>query len=388
MIPRGQRRSRSLWPLAVLVGIGSVVPHPHPLPTPSPAAGEHRAVEGFGATTRAGNGEAPYHVTRLADTGPGTLREALSRGRRRIVFDVGGTIALESVLRVRGPFITLDASSAPSPGVTLTNHGLAIRGSDGAHDVLVRGLRVRGPVTRQASAKSSHDCVSISHGAYNVVIDHVSISGCRDGAIDITGDSRHLDGLPTRNVTVQWSILADTRKTMLVKYGTARITLHHNLFVRGLVRLPHVSRERQPADPDLTVDMRNNVVWDWAGGFGTSIVAGATANIVNNVYGNPGGALRDRQQAVVVCRGTTTEHPEICGTGPAVGAHAYVEGNVSLDAVDLDRAGTVAVPFAAADVATTAACPAARRVLADAGAGPRDAVDAGYVAMVALGTCA
>ena len=68
-------------------------------------------------------------------------------------------------------------------------------------------------------------------------------------------------------------------------------------------------------------------------------------------------------------------------------AHAYVTGNVSLDGADLDRAGTVTAPFAAPAVTTTAACAAARAVLATAGATPRDPIDAEYLAPVRLEAC-
>jgi hypothetical protein len=388
MIRRWRSTRRSATVLVALGALALGAPD-GTRPAPSGATATPVAPEGFGAATRAGDGQGRHHVTSLADAGPGTLRDALSAGHRWIVFDAPGTIALESRLRVRGAFITIDASGAPPPGITVRHHGLHIDGRDGAHDVVVRGLRIRGSATRDTNVNTSNDCISVSHGAYNVLIERVSVSGCSDGAIDIIGDPAG-QSAPTRDITVQWSLLADTRKTMLIKYGTTRISLHHNLLVRGLVRLPYVTREPLAIDPGLTVDMRNNVVWDWAGGFGTAVVAGATANIVNNVYGNPGGGVRDRGQALIVCRGVSLVAGNgICPAGArAEPADAYVAGNVSLDGVALDRAGTVAVPFAAAPVSTSDACTAARQVLATAGAPPRDPVDAGYVAPVALEGCA
>src|SRR5687767_3683537 len=103
-------------------------------------AAAHAAPEGFGASTLGGSGKATYRVTSLADSGAGTLRDALAQGNRTIVFDVAGTISVRSSLFVRGGYVTIDGSTAPAPGITLAHTGLdapilAIRGDNGAHDV-------------------------------------------------------------------------------------------------------------------------------------------------------------------------------------------------------------------------------------------------------------
>ena len=56
--------------------------------------------EGFGALATGGRGGAVYHVTTLADSGPGSFREAVSRPGRLVVFDVGGVIRLASGVEV------------------------------------------------------------------------------------------------------------------------------------------------------------------------------------------------------------------------------------------------------------------------------------------------
>src|SRR3954464_1932271 len=52
--------------------------------------------EGAGAYATGGRGGDVYHVTSLADSGAGTLREGVNTGGgpRTIVFDIGGTINL------------------------------------------------------------------------------------------------------------------------------------------------------------------------------------------------------------------------------------------------------------------------------------------------------
>jgi hypothetical protein len=275
---------------------------------------------------------------------------------------------------VRGAFVTLDGGTAPPPGITLRGYPLVLQGR-GTHDVIVRDLRVRDSVD---------DCIRVTGGAHRVVLDHVSVSGCGDGSIDIT---------LTHDVTVSWSILAEpaSRTQMLVKYRPERITLHHSLFTLGQQRNPQISRQGDRPAVDTTVDMRNNVVWNWGFGYGTFVLYGPWVNVVNNYYGNPAGDPIDTLQALLVCRGDGVETPEstpACTDGGARSrAWVYASGNVSGDGVDPDRHGTVATPFPAPPVTTQDACSAAALVLAGAGARPRDAHDDAYVAAVTLPGC-
>lgn len=86
-----------------------------------------------------------YRVTNLSDSGPGSLREGfLTQERARIiVFQVSGTIALESPIGL-GPtnsYVTVAGATAPSPGITIKDRGFRV--GSGCHDVLIRHLRIR-----------------------------------------------------------------------------------------------------------------------------------------------------------------------------------------------------------------------------------------------------
>ncbi len=334
------------------------------LASPLPGAGG----QGFGAHTPGGAGQPVVRVWNLLDSGPGSLREALSGGNRTVVFDVAGEILLASDIPVGGSFLTVDGSTAPAPGITLRNFGLVLRGPK-AHDVIIRGIRIR---------NAARDGIWITDGAYNVVVEHVSISGSGDGNIDITREG-------TRDVTVAWSILAEPageEKNMLLAFRQTRVTLHHNLFALAQQRNPQVTYDdtaSRSQDGDTTLDMRNNLVWNWRGGYGTRIRYGARANVVSNYYAAAGG---DASDALVVCRGLDSDAD--CGRDVTNVARAYASGNVSAEAVAVDSEGTELEPFPAPVVDTQPALEAACQVLTDAGVRPADAVDAYYLSQIAL----
>jgi hypothetical protein len=310
--------------------------------------------QGFGSATPGGSGQPVVHVTTLADAGPGSLREAISAGSRTVVFDVGGEIVLDRQLNVEGAFVTIDGATAPAPGITLKKRGLYIRGELGAHDIIVRHLRIHDAVG---------DGVMVGQNTHHVVVDHVSIHGSGDGSIDVTHGAH--------DVTISWCLLAApvTQKSMLIKYRAARISLHHNLFVRGDTRNPQAGNgDEKGFEPttDTTLDMRNNLICAWQVGYGTSIRDGGRANVVNNYYAPLGG---DKRDVLTVAQ-----------------ARAFVQGNVCAVqlASDLNGVGAEQAPFDAPAVTTSPAAEAARAILEGVGARPLDQPDKDALAVVIL----
>lgn len=319
------------------------------------AVGLTEAREGFGASTLGGDGRPVVRVTNLNDAGPGSFRDAVSAGGRTVVFDVGGDIVLSDHVYVTGALITIDGTTAPPPGITLRNRGLILRGNRGAHDVIVRALRVRG---------SSIDGIQIAYGAYNIVLEGLSVSGSADGNLDIT-ESSH-------DITVAWSLFAEPaypHKNSLIKYKPSRITLHHNGFIDATQRNPLISIDDVgSAAVDTTVDMRSNLVWGWGPGRGTMVSNRAQVNLVGNFYGaGPGG---DAEDALIVDT----------ATAPRV----YASGNRTADGRNINVLGTETLPFPAPRVTSEEPCEAAQLVLAFAGVRPLDAVDEGYLSAIAL----
>ena len=333
-------------------------------------------IQGFGAKTRGGNGRAIVHVTNLNDAGPGSLREAVSRGNRTVVFDLGGEITVgNKYIEVLGAFVTIDGSTAPAPGITIKNGGIRISGNKGAHDVIVRSIRIR---------NAPADGVQVFSEAYNVVVDHVAIHGSGDGNLDITHGSR--------DVTVSWSIFAEplSKKSMLIKNNPARITLHHNIFVKGQTRNPQVSIDQAvTAGNDITLDMWNNLIFDWGAGYGTLIRNRARASIVNNFYSSNGG---DKEDALIICSGADVnpKHARECSGGDTRNhARVYLRGNFSADNLsrDINAAGNEVNPFPASYSPTQDACAAAQDAFANAGVRPLDAIDRNALSGVRLASC-
>jgi pectate lyase len=322
-----------------------------------PCANPTGGYEGFGRGATGGAGRALYRVTHREDGGRGSLRDALARGNRCVVFEVGGAIALSRPLPVKGDNVTIDGFTAPAPGITLQGGTLVIRG---ARNVVVRGIRHRG-------APPAADGIRI-YGASDVVIDQVSVSGYGDGAIDVTEQARR--------VTIQWSILGEGNPTAhgfinLIGYGASRVSVHHNLYINGTDRHPYCGRNSVAEEADEPVcDVRNNLIWNYR--HGTSVRADGTANVVNNYYYTAKPASSEASTIYV-----------------RQGGLAYARGNRSANGWDIDALGNRDTPFPAVAPRTTDAVTAARQVLARAGArGPRfglDATDLGYLGQISLG---
>jgi pectate lyase len=307
--------------------------------------------QGFGRNTTGGLGQSIYRVTTLANSGAGSLRDALAIGNRCIVFDVGGTVDMTNAtsLNVRSN-VTIDGLTAPSPGITLVNNKPtgADEGAEppvlnisNVNNVVVRGLRIR---------NSPGDAIRVVNNAFNIVLDRVSVTSFGDGAIDVT--------LGAKDVTIQWSILGRGRPShnfpMLIANGTIGVTVHHNLYIEGSSRNPRCTYGQTLA-AELVCDSRNNLIWNYEGE-GTQIDFRATANIVNNYYFT----TKDMSDLRTI---------RIGREGPPV--EVYVAGNHSQNGFNLEDNGNRSTPFPIdpADVpAFTEARPAALAVKAGAGA--------------------
>ncbi|MEM6959728.1 MAG: hypothetical protein AAF645_28860, partial [Myxococcota bacterium] len=232
---------------------------------------------GPAAVTAGGRGGRIMAVTTLADSGPGSLREAIeASGPRIVVFRVAGIIDLASRLLVRNGDITIAGQSAPGGGITLRGTSrfdvLDIR----AKDVVIRYLRLRAV----RGEPDSTDQIYIGSGAERVVLDHLSLSWANDELYSIwpTGDET------VRDVTLSWSILAET----LEGHATAALCGSNNdsTSIRGVVFEHNLFAHNTHRNPLVKVGQAfvvNNLVYDYSL-WGVGLGGGIEADLIGNVF--------------------------------------------------------------------------------------------------------
>ncbi len=351
--------------------------------TPAAPAAQVRAfpgADGFGAFTVGGRGGRVLRVTTLADSGPGSLRAAVeARGPRTVIFDIGGTIALQAPLVIRHPGITIAGQTAPGDGITLRGHELRVA----TGEVIIRFIRVR--VGDELGVEA--DAISLTAGR-NIIIDHCSASWSTDETLSVSQQLTRGDG-QLDAVTVQWSIIAESLDQSVHSKGAhgygslvrgsagSRYSFHHNLWAHHRARMPRPGNFADPADdPEGPVfDFTNNLFYNWGGdasdgaGYNVDRAAISRYSFRANAY-LPGPQSQGLWAFVE----------------SAPGARAYFEGN-SLNGVVPDQTSLVrmrrpaegyfsAEPFATGGLVARPATDVTDLLLARAGASRvRDAVD-------------
>ena len=236
--------------------------------------------EGSGRYACGGRGGDVYEVTNLANSGVGSIVDAVSQGNRTIVFRVSGTIEMGDVQLRPGSNTTIAGQTAPGDGICIK--GRIVIGA--VSNVVIRYIRVR---VDAGAANSSGDAIDIDQGT-NVIIDHVSASYARDEGISCqeTSDS----------VTVQWCIISEALTFESHSYGSLVRgdygdvkSYHHNLYVHNNNRMPRPGNYSATlVDPEgLHLDFRNNVAYNWKGnqpGYNADGAATSRYNFIGNVY--------------------------------------------------------------------------------------------------------
>ncbi len=224
-------------------------------------------VEGGGKYSKGARGSQNieiYHVTNLKDDGSeGSLRNALSKEGRIVVFDLDGVIKLNSTLRIPSN-TTILAQTAPGEGITITNYDVQLE--NGAKDVIIRYLKVR------PTDKSGDEPDGLGgQFATRIVFDHCSVSWGVDELLTLYAGSyesvKESEGKPHGSYyTVSNSISSESlRMSSHFKgahgygaiFGADVASYHHNLLAHHDSRSPRLDREMNGTE------VINNIIYDW-----------------------------------------------------------------------------------------------------------------------------
>lgn len=229
--------------------------------------------QGWAAHTPGGRGGKLLRVTTLSPTGPGSLLEAIAtKGPRTIVFEVGGVIDLgRETVRITEPYLTIAGQTAPMPGITLIRGGVDIA----THDIVIRHIRIRpGEAGSAKRSGKDFDAISTVRGAYDVIIDHCSLTWATDE--NLSASSTRFDG----EDEAAWQ-----------KSASHRITFSNNLLAESLGDSTHAKGEHSKGS--LIHDHVNDILIIgnlYAHNYERNPMfkGGARGQVINNFIYNPG----------------------------------------------------------------------------------------------------
>lgn len=280
------------------------------------------------------------HVTNLNDSGPGSLRTAVSGSAKKIVvFDVSGVIALKSDLKI-GANTTIAGQTAPYPGITLRYRTVR----PDADNVIVRFIRVR-----RGQEKDVNDGADAIWTRENdgMIFDHCSFSWSIDEVASFYDNN---------NFTMQWCTAAESLNNAGHGkgahgyggiWGGKLASFHHNMIAHVTNRVPRFNGARYEWDGYKSnamydeykwanpvqaenVDFRNCVMYNWGNSNGCyGGPGGGQINIVNNYYkGGPATPDSKAQRVTeisVASSGNSSGHPDIYG----MTSRYYINGNTT-----------------------------------------------------------
>lgn len=280
--------------------------------TASAQAPAFPGAEGHGRYVTGGRGGKVIHVTNLKDSGKGSLRAAVTQsGKKIVVFDVGGVIALKSDVKISAN-TTIEGQTAPYPGITLRYYTTHLNGDN----IIVRFIRFR-----RGQEKNVNDGADTFWGRQHtgIIIDHCSMSWSIDEVASFYDNN---------NFTLQWCMLGEAlanaghgkgAHSFGGIWGGKLASFHHNYLGFMHNRTPRFNGARynwtgyssnklystynwKNAVQAENVDFRNCVMYNWGTGNGCyGGPGGGYVNIVNNYYkAGPGTTNKKRVTEISV----------------------------------------------------------------------------------------
>jgi hypothetical protein len=224
--------------------------------------------EGFGKKTTGGRNGVVYHVTNLDDSGAGSFRDAVSSSNRIVVFDVGGYVQLATAVSARSN-LTIAGQTAPGGGIGFRGGEISFASQS---NVILRFVRVR-PGSETASTED--DALSL-YRAHGVMIDHASFEFAPWN--DIDGVSDDWQNYPVTDISIQDSLIADPTGQQFGAHTesvSSQWAWYRNIFAS--------SHNRNPLAKVNNVFV-NNVLYNDSAGYTTHTSTTFTHDILNNYF--------------------------------------------------------------------------------------------------------
>ncbi|KAJ4476543.1 polysaccharide lyase family 1 protein [Lentinula lateritia] len=313
---------------------------------------------GFGSI--ATGGTSPFAVTTLADSGTGSFRDAVSESGRNITFSVSGYIVLESPVSLSSD-LTINGQTAPSPGIGVMGREVS---ASGKTNIIVRNFRMRQGTEETDDGKSAFNMGDAS----NVILDHCSLEY---GVFDT------VDAVGAVNVTVSNSIIAlPIGQQFGAHLETGPSTWYANLWVSA--------HNRQPLSKANTQYI-NNVVYNYQAGYTVANTGGIFSHDIISNYFIAGPSTTSASDDYF----QIDDNQSVFATGNLLDSNQ--DGVLNGAAANtVGSAQVLSSPWAPTSLTIAGSLTAAEAyalVIANAGATPRDEVDAFVVSTVqSLGT--
>ncbi len=234
--------------------------------------------EGFGGSAAGGRGGDVYHVTNLNTSGAGSFADAIGTvpaAGRTIVFDVSGHIHVNKTTLAKSK-VTIAGQTAPGDGIGFKDGTFIISGDD----IVIRHARFR-----YGKKTAGGDCIDLSSGTLNAILDQISIQFSTDENISSFNS-------PPENLTMQWALNGWGLESHSCGglWDQNHATAHHSLWSHNHTRNPK-------ARPSGLLEWVNNVTYDWDIGFimgDSDTPATWKANVRNCYFLAPAGNIRTK----------------------------------------------------------------------------------------------
>jgi len=250
------------------------------------------SAHGFGKDATGGRGGTVIEVTSLANSGAGTLREALTTsGTRIIVFNVSGTITISSLISLTSTYgnFTIAGETAPGDGIQIVGTNSAYIQID-ASNFIIRNIRFRGNAGTGQSTLRLYATASRT----DVVVDHCSFSWANSAEMALSFGTNNVGQY--HDVTISNCIFGELGRGILQYKGHYDISYYRNYHYGVYQRAPTSNYPDYQASNTLSLEVINNLYHnifhlpvESSIGSRVTVIGNERSNAAGSTYNSGGG---------------------------------------------------------------------------------------------------